>query len=148
MQVDTDIRRVTFETSDMDDLAAHLDWWKGSISFEFDEDFEVVRTIPDLPIGNIYNILMPVALQELKSKLGVHCIAIAGFDPEETPVYCVPFDNLLGAVEQLRILYDLTDGETRILIEDLFIPLEITKHGMGYAAIEECACDDGDDHVT
>jgi hypothetical protein len=116
--------------------------------FEFDDSFTCIRShFPQHYTTESIDTCRAVALEELKSKLCVHYIAEAGFDADETPIYCAPFDNMAGAIEQLRALYELSDGDIRILMADMHLELDITVHGIGYVAIEECACDNGDEHV-
>jgi hypothetical protein len=148
MQVDVAKRTVLLESQDILDL---INLRHNGITIVFNNDLWCTEAIPSPSFANLeFYTLVDAARKELKNNLlCVHYIATAGYEDDDTqPAYSTTFDSLGGAVEQLRSIYNLSETQVNTLVEEQFVLLELRRHGIEYVQIEECACDDGDEHVS
>ena len=69
-----------------------------------------------------------------------HYIGMAGIHGC-LPQTCEVYDDPTAATDGLAQIHDLTEKETTYLLHDMYIELDMSKHGNEYAEITECSCD-------
>lgn len=77
-----------------------------------------------------------------------HYIAMSG-DYGCIPDYCESYDTLRDAASGLCQVFDRPTSQGkmyRTLLRDRYIDLNPRKDGASYAEIDECNCDDPNDH--
>lgn len=70
-----------------------------------------------------------------------HYIAFAGIDGQ-TPDHEQAFPTRRLAAEGLGERFDLTERQTKRLLQGRFIRLDVLDHGVEYAELQECDCDE------
>jgi len=74
-----------------------------------------------------------------------HFIGMAGLHGC-LPQTCSTYDNYIDAVEGLACIHELGKNRTRQLKRDGYLELNLHRDGNEYCEIEECYCDNPEQH--
>lgn len=74
-----------------------------------------------------------------------HYIGMAGLHGY-IPQTCDVYETIGDAAQSLGDLHELSKNKIRLLCRDMYIELDLHKHGNEYCEIVECECDDPNVH--